>query len=142
MATHHHVLFLTLFFYNTYLYCLDKETYTDKDTQTRTKRIRKQLIQTNFAKDPKHKENYKETPESFTNPLLSPSSSSDIAAGEEGDLHRELERFHRTHAFVGVEVEKTVGDRPSIGASPQPHQPLDRRPPTATITAEERASKS
>ena len=59
------------------------ELNTTKDIHTRPKTIPKQLIQPNFTKKNLNKRKiHREAPESFTNPLLSPSSLPVTAAGE------------------------------------------------------------
>ena len=67
-----------------------------------------------------------------------PTPAAIVAAAEEDEFHRELQRPLRAMALVGVAIEKAVSCRPSTGVSSKPLQPLDLRSPSTTAAAEER----
>jgi hypothetical protein len=91
---------------------LDKENiHTVIQIQTRTYRIRKQLFQPNYTKDPRNKKYYNDAPGSFANPLWSSTLSPAAAIEGEEDYHHELEKTHRICQllFTGPTTETDQG---------------------------------
>ena len=113
--------------------------------QIRPEKIRRQLLQPNYAKVPEKSKNYNEVPKTFAPRTGSTPPSPAIAAAEEIEPRHELEEPHRTKALEGDEVDtrsaeqdEAIGDRATTGAAPRPLQLQDPGVPSTTSAAEGR----